>query len=62
MWKKFVDSVLDHQLMMMMQENVQRMLMDDFVQINIDNQLIVVVDHWHHLMMKNNHLIQLNLH
>jgi len=58
----FVDLDLDHQLMM--QENVQRMLMDDFVQINNDNQWIVV-DHYYyyyHLMMKNNHVILLNLH
>jgi len=66
MLKHFVDLDLDHQLMML--ENVQMMLMDDFVQINNDNQLnvvvvAVVVDHYYHLMMmKNNHVRLLNLH
>ena len=51
-----VDFVLDHRLMM--QDNMLMMLMDDFIQINNDNQLnVVVVDHYYlyHLMMKNIH-------
>jgi hypothetical protein len=61
-----VDLLLDHRLMM--QENVQMMLMDDFVRINNDNQspvvAVVVVDQYFHLMMRrqNNHVRLLNLH